>query len=230
MLNESIIAIIPARGGSKGIIKKNIRLLAGKPLICYTINAAKQSRFIKNIIVSTDDDDIASIASADKTIIVKRPPEISGDFSPTIDAVFHALSKCSAQGLNPDVVVLLQPTSPFRTSYDIDEAVALYLEEDCESVISVAESVHPPYWNMILKEGYLQPLYGWEFFYKRRQDLQKTYLPNGAIFIASITNLKQYCSFYTPKTKPYYMSQEKSLDIDTEIDFFIAENIIAKKR
>jgi N-acylneuraminate cytidylyltransferase len=224
------IAIIQARGGSKGVPKKNIRSLAGKPLILHTIDAAKKSRHIDQIIVSTDDDEIASVASTEGVILIKRPLEMAGDESPTIDAVLHVLDECSKQGMEPDFIVLLQPTSPLRTSIDIDEAVALYLEGDCESVISVAESAHPPYWNMILKDGYLQPLFGQESLTNRRQDFPKTYLPNGAIYIASPSILKLNRSFYTLKTKPYYMSQEKSLDIDTEIDLLIAEILIQNKR
>ncbi len=225
-----VVAIIPARGGSKGVPKKNIRPLAGKPLIHYTIDAAKKSFYIDQIIVSTDDNEIASVASTAGVIIIKRPPELAGDESPTIDAILHTLDVCSKQSLEADVVVLLQPTSPLRTSIDIDEAVALYLEGDCESVISVAESAHPPYWNMILKDGYLQPLFGPESLTNRRQDFPKTYLPNGAIYVASPSILKKYRTFYTPKTKPYYMSQEKSLDIDSEIDLLIAETIINGRR
>ncbi|MDG6218097.1 MAG: acylneuraminate cytidylyltransferase family protein, partial [Candidatus Thermoplasmatota archaeon] len=104
-----------------------MRPLAGKPLIQYTIDAAKKSFYIDQIIVSTDDNEIASVASTAGVIIIKRPPELAGDESPTIDAILHTLDVCSKQSLEADVVVLLQPTSPLRTSIDIDEAVALYL-------------------------------------------------------------------------------------------------------
>jgi N-acylneuraminate cytidylyltransferase len=228
-LNELITAIIPARGGSKGVPKKNIRHLDGKPLIHHTIDAAKMSRYIDHIIVSTDDDEIASVAATGGITIIKRPEELAGDKSPTIDAILHALEECARKEVHPDVVVLLQPTSPLRSVADIDEAIGLYLEGDCESVISVTESAHPPYWNMIIDGGYLQPLYDQEVLKKRRQDLPQTYLPNGAIYIASHEVLKQYRSFYTPKTKPYYMSPENSLDIDTEIDFLVADSIIKHK-
>ena len=225
-----VISIIPARGGSKGVLKKNIKLLAGKPLIHYTIDAARKSRYIDYIIVSTDDDEIASIVSTEGIIIVKRPSDLAADESPTIDAIFHALDKCSKQGLEPDVVILLQPTSPLRTAVDIDRSLELFFERDCDTIISVSESAHPPYWNMIFEDGYLQPLFSQESLTKRRQDFQKAYLPNGAIYIASPLILKQYRSFYAPKTKPYFMSQKDSLDLDTDIDFIVAEAIIQNKR
>jgi len=210
--------------------QKNIRMLAGKPLICYTIDAAQRSIYINHICVSTDDDEIAAVSSTEDVTVIERPPELAEDESLTIDAVLHALDEYSRQGIEADIVILLQPTSPFRSSSDIDAALELYFEGNCESVISVTESAHPPYWNMIIDGGYLKPLYGQEALNKRRQDIPQTYLPNGAIYIASHKILRQYRTFYTPKTKPYLMSQEKSLDIDTEIDFLVGEAIIKSKR
>ncbi len=218
-----IIAVIPARGGSKGVLKKNIRLLADKPLIHYTIHAAQHSRYIDHVIVSTDDDEITNVALKDGAQVIKRPPEIAGDDASTIEAVFHVLSQYKGRGLEPKLVVLLQPTSPFRTSFDIDAALDIFLQNDCDSVVSLVETTHPPYWNMVLEGSYLKPLFNQEYLTKRRQDLPKTYLPNGAIYIASAETLKQTHSFYTPKTKPYIMPAERSLDIDSEFDLLFAE-------
>ncbi len=221
-----IISIIPARGGSKGVAKKNIRLLAGRPLIHYTIHAAQHSKYINNIIVSTDDEEITEVASTEGVTVLKRPPELSGDESPTIDAVHHVIKKCKIEGLNPDIVILLQPTSPFRTSHDIDAALELFLKNGCDSVISVVETMHPPYWNMIIDGLFLCPLFDQESLRMRRQDLPKTYLPNGAIYIASAETLIQTSSFYTIKTKPYIMPPERSFDIDSEFDLLFAEAVM----
>jgi len=218
-----IIAIIPARGGSKGVVKKNIRLLAGRPLIHYTIEAAKHSKHINNIIVSTDDENITEVASVESVAVIKRPAELSSDESPTIEAVLHVINKCKIEGLNPEIVILLQPTSPFRTSSDIDAALDIFLQNDCDSVISFVETIHPPYWNMVANGPYLKPLFDQESLRMRRQDLPKTYLPNGAIYVASAETLKQTHSFYTPKIKPYIMPAERSLDIDSEFDLLFAE-------
>lgn len=226
MENMEIIAVIPARGGSKGVLKKNIRLLAGKPLIHYTIDAAKNSNYINHVIVSTDDDEIISISLADGAQVIRRPPEIAGDNAPTIEAVLHVLDHCDEHDIALKLVVLLQPTSPFRMSSDIDAALNIFLHNDCDSVVSVVETNHPPYWNMVVKGSYLQPLFDQESLRMRRQDLPKTYLPNGAIYIASAEILKQTHSFYTPKTKPYIMPPERSLDIDSEFDLLFAETIM----
>lgn len=221
-----IIAIIPARGGSKGVVNKNIRLLAGRPLIYYTIYAAKNSKFINNIIVSTDDEKITEVASAESVTVIKRPAELSSDESPTIDTVLHAIQKCKMEGLNPEIVILLQPTSPFRTSSDIDTALELFLKNKCDSIISVVETTHPPYWNMIVDGLFLSPLFDQESLRMRRQDLPKTYLPNGAIYIAYAETLENTHSFYCQKSRPYIMPPERSFDIDSEFDLLFAEAVM----
>lgn len=220
------IAVIPARGGSKGVLKKNIRLLADKPLIHYTINAALHSNYIDHVIVSTDDDEIMNVTLAEGIQVIKRPPEIAGDNAPTIDVILHVLDHFNGQNLESELVVLLQPTSPFRTSSDINAALDLFFQNDCDSVISVVEITHPPYWNMVMNGSYLRPLFDQEYLRMRRQDLPKTYLPNGAIYIASAETLKQTHSFYTPKMKPYIMPAERSLDIDSEFDLLFAESLM----
>ena len=222
-MKETIIAIIPARSGSKGIIKKNIRLLAGKPLIQYTIHASTNSKRINHSLVSTDDDEIMDMALAEDVIMIRRPAELSDDKSPTIDAIFHAIDQCDSKGITPDIIVLLQPTSPFRTSSDIDAAIDIFLHNNCDSVISVVKAEHPPYWNMLIKESYLQPLIDRDNFRKRRQDFPETYIPNGAIYIARTETLKETHSFFTHRIKPYIMPAEKSVDIDTEFDVLLAE-------
>lgn len=220
---DSIIAIIPARGGSKGVIRKNIRLLAGKPLIHYSINAALHSKYIDLVTVSTDDDEIMEISRREGATVIKRPPELAGDNSPTIDSVLHVIDQCEIRGIKPEIVVLLQPTSPLRTSADIDSAIDLFLKGDCDSVISITETSHPPYWNMIIEGSYLKPLFNQESFQTRRQDLPRTYLPNGAIYISRTGTLIETHSFYGIKQKPYLMSAEKSVDIDNEFDLVLAE-------
>ncbi len=227
-MKKNILAIIPARGGSKGIPKKNLKILAGKPLIYYTIQAARESKYINSIVVSTDDEDIFHISESFDVEVIKRPENLSRDDSPTIDVIFHVLEQSKIRVHKPNIVVLLQPTSPLRTSSDIDAAIELFLQRDCDSVVSVVQNVHPPHWNLVLEEKYLKPLLGEQFFTKRRQELPETYLPNGAIFIAETKTLKMYRSFYCPKTIPFIMSIEKSVDIDSLFDLFIAEEIIKK--
>ncbi|OPX96498.1 MAG: N-acylneuraminate cytidylyltransferase [Syntrophorhabdus sp. PtaB.Bin027] len=227
-MKPRIYGIIPARGGSKGVPKKNIQFIAGKPLIYYTIIAGLGSRYINKLIVSTDDDKIFQVAESFGAIAWKRPENISGDDSPTIDTVLHVLEQCNIKENEPEIVVLLQPTSPLRTSSDIDSALELFMKNDCDSVISVVQTDHPPFWNMILEGKYLKSLMGQKYFTMRRQELPVTYIPNGAIFIASTQTLKIQHTFYGQKTIPYIMSTERSIDIDSKFDLYIVEEIMRK--
>jgi CMP-N-acetylneuraminic acid synthetase len=227
-MKPKIVAIIPARGGSRGIPSKNIKRLFGEPLIAWTIKQAKKSGYLDEIIVSTEDEEIAEISRKYGAEIIKRPEELAKDESPTIDAVFHVLEILRTENYNSNIVVLLQPTSPLRTAKDIDNAIELFLNSNYESVVSVCEIEHPPYWSFKIKGEYLEPLFGNEYLKMRRQDLHKTYMPNGAIYISTPQILYKYRSFYCEKTIPYIMPAERSIDIDTEIDFMLAELLMRK--
>ena len=222
----NILAIIPARGGSKGVPRKNIKKIAGKPLIAYTIESAVKSRHINKVIVSTEDQEIAQISENYGAEVIERPEKLALDNSSTIDAIFHALNYLKMNDYIPDIVVLLQPTSPLRTTKDIDESIELFCKKDCESVISVCEFEHSPYWSLKIENNYLKPTFGEEYFKMRRQDLPASFLPNGAIFISNPQNLINYEGFYCKEIMPYLMSPESSIDIDTEMDFKIAETIL----
>ncbi|WP_424355974.1 cytidylyltransferase domain-containing protein [Methanobacterium sp. MBAC-LM] len=222
----NILAIIPARGGSKGVPRKNIKKIAGKPLIAHTIESAVKSKYINKVIVSTEDQEIANISKEYGAEVIERPEKLALDDSSTIDAVFHSINHLKMENYTPDVVVLLQPTSPLRTVQDIDGSIEFFCKKDCESVISICEFEHPPYWSLKIENSYLKPAFGDKYFKMRRQDLPTSYLPNGAIFISNPQNLASYESFYCKKTLPYLMSLENSVDIDTELDFKIAETIL----
>ena len=228
MKNE-ILAIIPARGGSKGIPRKNIRLLARKPLIAYSIEASLKSKYIDRVVVSTEDEEIAEISKRYEAEVIERPKEVARDDSPTIDAIFHALEVLKAEeNYEPDIAILLQPTSPLRNAEDIDSAIELFLNADCESVVSVCEFKHSPYWCFVIEGGYLKSLFGDEYLRRRRQDLEKVYMPNGAIYISTPENLRIYKSFYCPRTIPYIMPPERSIDIDNEVDLMLAELLMKR--
>lgn len=220
-----ILAIIPARGGSKGIPRKNIRLLAGKPLIAYSIETALQSKYIDTVVVSTEDEEIAEIARIYGAEVIMRPDELAKDDSPIIDTIFHVLESLKT---NYDVIVLLQPTTPLRNYMDIDNAIELFLSKKCESVVGVTENLSL-YWALNIEEEYLKPIFGNKYLKNRRQDLPRIYEPNGAIFISTPITLKKYESFYCQKTVPYIMPKERSVDIDDEIDFKLAELLIKRK-
>lgn len=228
-MKNKIVAIIPARGGSKGLPRKNIKPLLGKPLVAWTIEQAKNSKYVDKIIVSTDDREIAEISRKyGAEVPFLRPKELAMDESPTIDAIFHALEVLRTGNYNPNVVVLLQPTSPLRNAEDIDNAIKLFRDSDCESVVSVCEVEHPPYWSFKIEEKCLRPLFDKRYLRMRRQDLEEAYIPNGAIYVSTPQTLYKYKGFYCNHTIPYIMPVERSVDIDNEIDFMLAELLMRK--
>ncbi|MCL2365884.1 MAG: acylneuraminate cytidylyltransferase family protein [Oscillospiraceae bacterium] len=221
-------AIIPARGGSKRLPGKNIKDLCGKPLIAYTIDAAKGSKLIERIIVSTDSKEIADIAlfyGAEVPFL--RPSELSSDKARSIDVIFYTVDRLNQDyGYGIDELILLQPTSPLRTSQDINNAIDVYTANNAEAVISVTESEHPPDWYKTINEKGILKNYFDGSATPNRQEYSKAYLPNGAIYIFNYHFLKKQSDYYSEKTYPYVMSAESSVDIDTALDFMLAETIL----
>lgn len=212
-----ILAIITARGGSKGLPKKNILNLAGKPLIAWTIEAAQQSKYIDKVILSSDDDEIISVAQEFKCEVpFRRPAELATDEASSVDVLFHAIEKVPGY----DYVALLQPTSPLRTSSDIDSAFELMLASKATSCSSVCETAKTPYWmfsmksNKVLSRLLQLPTNG-----HRRQSLPLTYELNGAIYLLNIKTLYSEKNLTPDKTIAYEMSRERSIDIDNLLDF-----------
>lgn len=212
------LAIIPARGGSKGIPQKNIHPLAGKPLIQYTIEAALSSACFAKVIVSTDDEAISTIALSAGAEVLKRPANIAGDSARSEDAVLDALDQLKALGQQYKHFVLLQPTSPLRTSNHIISAVSLYEESQSNALVSVCEMEHPAQKCFIENNNELHPMTHWDDLSKPRQVLAKTYRLNGAIYIRPCDNFVQNNSFFEKPISLYKMSKATSLDIDTMED------------
>lgn len=218
-MENKIIAIIPARGGSKRVPKKNIKELKGKPLIEWTLEAAYKSKLLDEVIVSTDDKDIEEFIKRGE-VVIRRPDHLAQDWSRSVDVMIDALRL-----MGNCIVVCLQPTSPFRTTNDIDNAINIYKNHRCESVISVVEAGKKQCWMMRTRGKYITPVYGHKYLNRQTQDLPKVYIPNGAIFISSKNYLLKYQSFYTNYVMPYIMPPERSIDIDDFKDFEIAEQI-----
>ncbi|MCB1725303.1 MAG: acylneuraminate cytidylyltransferase family protein [Chromatiaceae bacterium] len=216
----SILAIVPARGGSKGLPRKNIRELAGKPLIAWTLDAARDSRYVDRCIVSTDDDEIAAVARAHGgDVPFLRPPELAGDDANTHDAIVHALSLLPAF----DILVLLQPTSPLRGSEDIDGTLETLLRHRAPSCVSVVEPAKSPYWSYrVDAHQRLQPLLDPQYSRMRRQDLPHAFVLNGAVYAAHTAWLIDNGGALGDGTVPYVMPPERSVDIDTAFDFELA--------
>jgi len=225
----TLLAFIPARSGSKGIPKKNMVDLGGKPLIHYTLTAAMESSAIDYVFVSTDSDEIISYACAlGLEVPYKRPTEVSGDETSMIETVMHGVSWLIKNGKQFDDIVLLQPTSPFRTAMDIDSAYDKFLMKGSHSLISVHKMIEHPYecttsleegWTMLAKPS---------IKLSRRQDYAKDFFfINGGIYIASISILLKYKTFiFEGKTCLHEMSQEHGTDIDTPYDLKIASAIL----
>jgi len=234
MADPKILAIIPARGGSKGVPRKNIRLVAGKPLIAYTIEAAQAIRCrLHRLIVSTDDDDVAEVARRyGAEVPFMRPSELSGDRVPMIPVLQHAVQTVEAMdNIHLDWVLLLQPTAPFRTPEDIEAALELAAPGGCDSVISVVQvfAVHPILMKRIENDRLL-PFCLEEKEGTRRQDYQPpAYMRNGAIYLTRRDVLMEQNSIWGGVIRPYIMPEERSVSIDSEMDMKLAELMLAER-
>jgi len=228
-----MLAIIPARGGSKGLPRKNIKLLNGLPLICYSIKAALASNLIDRVIVSTDDNEIASVAkNYGAEVPFMRSIELASDESMVVDTYLEAVDWVAKKNsILIESFVALLPTAPLRTSKDIDDAVKIFKDKKANSVISVVEAPFPLHWNRrITKEGLLEN-YSPEFnAVKNRQAFEKTYIPNGAVYVFQTEVLRSTREYYTNKTYPYLMPIERSVDIDSLLDFEWAEFLLKTKK
>jgi CMP-N,N'-diacetyllegionaminic acid synthase len=227
MINgKKILAIIPARGGSKGIPKKNIKPLKGKPLMAWTIEEAKKSKLLDKIIVSTDDEEIMNVAKKwGAEVPFLRPSELAQDDTPGIAPVLHALEYFS----DYEYVVVLQPTSPLRLAEDIDEAIYLCEKNKSNFCVSVTESKIIPDWMFrINNRGILEPLNSNREIPYQRQMAEKVYVLNGAIYVGKKEPLIEKQSFLTPETIPYIMPNIRSIDIDDMDDFLWCEYILEK--
>lgn len=220
----NILYVIPARGGSKGIPRKNIKLLNGKPLISYAIDTARSLATDDNICVSTDDDEIIQVVeNYGLKVPFKRPEYLATDSAGTNEVLLHALDFYEKQGQHYDVIVLLQPTSPFRSAKHVEEAVKLYSSE-VDMVVSVKEATANPYYNCFEEnqEGVLQISKG-DGHYTRRQDAPKVYEYNGAVYVINTNSLKQRTLSQFNKRVKYVMDDFHSLDLDNMNDWVFAE-------
>jgi CMP-N,N'-diacetyllegionaminic acid synthase len=216
------LGLIPARGGSKGLPGKNIRPLAGKPLLAWTIDAARASGVIDRLVISTDDDGIAAVArehGCEAPFL--RPAHLATDESPTIDTVMHALETL---GDLFDILVLLQPTSPFRTDADIAACVRRCTDEGMPACVGIIRATESPFWMFTqAPSGELEPVVARDQLPTRRQLLPPAFLINGAVYAARVDWLRQHRSFFGPGACGWEMPAERSLDIDTLEDFKAAE-------
>jgi len=222
-----VIAIIPARGGSKGLPRKNLRLLAGKPLIAHSILAARECGLISRCIVSTEDPEIKQVSLEYGAEVVDRPADLATDHALSADVVRHVLEKLSETGFQPEYFVLLQPTSPLRTSRHIQQCLQAFLASPSPCSISVTETEHHPYKDFTLDNGFLHPLFGAEYLSQPRQQLPMVYRQNGAIYAMKCRAFLEHNGFFVEPALPFFMAKKDSIDIDSGLDLQAAEQLLS---
>lgn len=227
------LALIPARGGSKGLPRKNLLELAGKPLIAWTIEAALGSAHIDAVVVSTDDEETAEVARAyGAEVPFMRPAELALDTSPSIDAVMHALDALVADGREFDYMALLQPTSPLRATGDLDRAVELLAANEAfvDAVVSVGElhMEHPSIVKRIV-DGRLEPYISEGARVTRRQDLDRAFFPYGVVYLSKVSSLRETRGFYPKRTMPLLIERWQNYEIDDMFDMLCVEAILDYK-
>lgn len=222
---KAVLGLIIARGGSKGLPGKNVRFLGGKPLIAWTVQAAKASRHLTRLVLSTDDETIAAVArSHGCDTPFMRPPELAKDDASAASVVRHALETL---GERFDYIVLLQPTSPFRTAHDIDACIEMCMQAGVSSCVSVAPAPKPVEWYYRLDGGdRLAPIFPGDYANQRRQEIRESWCLNGAVYVVGVDAFLQTGQFVAPDTVGYKMPAERSVDIDTMLDLGYAQMLL----
>lgn len=234
MINsKKVLALIPARSGSKGLPGKNIKKLLGKPLINWSIDNAKKSKYIDDIVVSTDSKDIAEIArNAGAEVPFIRPKDLASDTAKRIDVIYHTLDFLESGNRIYDYLIFIEPTSPLRDVEDINEALEkLDANKSANSIVSIglSDSSHPEFLSR-LKSDFIVPYKNDSFDFKRRQDIENLYFFDGSFYISRINALREKGEFYHDETMGFILSKDKNFEIDDIVDFVIVESLIQAKR
>ena len=227
-----IVATICARGGSKGMSRKNIRPLCGKPLIVYTIEAAQKCELIDKIVVSTEDREIAELAKANSAEVpFLRPEELAQDDTPKLLVIKHAIQYLESQeGYYPDIVIDLDPTSPLRTEKDIENCIKIVRDEGADNIFSVTAAHRNPYFNMVeIIDGKVQLVKQLAQSISRRQDAPEVYDMNASIYVWKKERLMNSNSLFLERTRIYVM-QEWAIDINSETSFGLVESIMKNRK
>lgn len=229
--NFNILAIIPARSGSKGLPGKNIRPLFGKPLIAWSIEQALASKYINEVFVSTDSEEIAQVARTyNAKVPFLRPIQLATDEAKSSDVLLHFIYEMEKQGKKFTHILLLEPTSPLRETEDIDKAFEMLLESDeATSVVGISkvESQHPSFTVSLTKDKFLRSANNFEIL--RRQDIEELYFYEGSVYISTIEKYKDLKNFYHNNTLGYIIPKWKSFEIDDMVDFIITEALLNNK-
>jgi len=231
--DKKVLGLVLARAGSKGLPGKNTKLLCGKPLIAWSIEAGLASKYIDDLAVSTDGDEIASVSKQyGAQVPFIRPPELASDGASSVSAILHTLDYLEEHGRCYDLVVLLEPTSPLREASDIDAALELLVEKNASSVVSVckAEAIHPSFmFKMHSTTNQLLPFTGAQPNTLRRQDIQPVFFLDGTIYCSTPKKIREKNGFYHDETLAYVVPKWKSLEIDDADDFLMVEAVMKSR-
>lgn len=222
-----VLAIVPARGGSLGLPRKNLLTVGGIPLVARAILAARECPHVGSCVLTTDDPEIRAIGIAFGADIIERPCDLAGDSTTSQAVVRHVLESLATAGRLPEYFVLLQPTSPLRTAAHVTACIEAFFKSDAQSAIGVTEAKENPFKSFIEMNGSLQPLFDVEKLHAPRQALPRVYSQNGAIYLTGSTAFLRSNSFFIPSVMPFVMDAEASIDIDTALDLRIAECLIS---
>lgn len=226
-----VTALIPARGGSKRLPRKNVKLLVDKPLIAWSIEVAKASKYIDRVVVSTDDEEIKQVSEQyGAEVPFLRPEHLSNDHASSFDVIKHAISFLQLNQPN-ELIVLLQPTSPLRLVSELNTALELFITKNAKGIVSISETEHSPMWsNTLPEDGCMSDFIRPEVQGKRSQDLPTFFRLNGSIYIyETLSLLEQSKIFFNENVYGFQTSLETAVDIDTGLDFSIAETIMKNR-
>jgi CMP-N-acetylneuraminic acid synthetase len=228
-LTTETVALIPARGGSKGLPRKNVAELGGKPLIAWTIQAAKRASSIGRVFVTTDDEEIARVSISFGALVIARPESLATDKSRSEDVILHALDVLDEEGSAPSHFALLQPTSPLRDETHIDALIEAARDAGVSCAWSVNEAEHHPFKMLVESDGSLQPVARLADLNAPRQALPPAYRQNGAIYWLSSEGFRTHESFFVPPVHPYLMEPDASIDIDDADDLETVRRILRRR-
>jgi CMP-N-acetylneuraminic acid synthetase len=226
--NDRRVCLVPARGGSQRVSRKNVAPLAGRPLLAWTVETALASGLFERVVVSTEDEAIARVAEGCGAAVLPRAAALATSTATGVDVCVDALERWQASGERFDVLAFLLPTSPLRTAEDLRGAWQRFVERDADFLMAVTDYAIPPFWALEERDGYLRPFWGDEYL-KKSQELPRVCVDNGAVYFARVDAFLRERTFYGDRLVGYWMPRERSVDIDEPVDLALAEFFLARR-
>jgi len=222
------LCLVPARGGSQRVPRKNVAPLAGRPLLAWTVDAALGSGLFERVLVSTEDAEIARVAEGCGATVLERAGALASSTATGVEVCVDALERLQAAGQIFDVLAFLLPTSPLRTAEDLHGAWQRFVERDADFLMAVTDYAIPPFWALEERDGYLRPFWGHEYL-KKSQELPRVCVDNGAVYFARVDAFLRERTFYGDRLVGYWMPRERSVDVDEAVDLALAEFFLARR-